>query len=136
MKIDDKKVFKRGIKTFYRGISLRSRWEIFVTKLFMYSDINFMYEPQRFQLTPNLSYIPDFYVPQYNKWVEVKGSLSTKDVVKMKIFSHSYNLKYLGKEELRIITGKKSLGFLSSPSIVDYIPSKDEIERFKKFLAD
>lgn len=128
-----KRVFKKGTETVYRGIKYRSRWEVYVAKLLLYSDVSFMYEPKRFFLTRTLSYLPDFYIPTHGFYIEVKGSLSKKDKIVLSIFSKTHRLKYLGKKELCAISGK-SAAFLSSPQMKEYIPTKDEVSRFKRFL--
>lgn len=128
-----RRVYKRGSATVYRGINYRSRWEVYVAKLLLYSDITFQYEPQRFFLTNRLSYLPDFYVPSLGVYIEVKGSLSRKDMWLLHLFSKSYKLLYLGKDELKKIHGKPISG-LSSKDIINYVPTKDEIYRFRCVL--
>jgi hypothetical protein len=128
-----KRVFKKGSETTYRGIKYRSRWEVYVAKLLLYGDIYFMYEPRRFFFSKSLSYLPDFYLPSYGTYVEVKGSLSKKDKLLLSIFTRTHKLKYLGKKELMQIS-RRSAAFLSSPDMKEYVPSKSEVERFKRFL--
>ena len=127
------RVFKKGTETVYRGIKYRSRWEVYVAKLLLYSDVYFLYEPQRFFLTRTLSYLPDFYIPSHGLYIEVKGSLSKKDKILLSIFSQSHRLKYLGKKELCAISGRP-VSFLSSPKMKEYTPTKEEVKRFKRFL--
>lgn len=128
-----KRVYKRGIETVYRGTKYRSRWEVYVAKLLLYSDITFQYEPQRFFLTNRLSYLPDFYIPSLGIYIEVKGSLSRKDMWLLGLFSQSYKLLYLGKEELKKIHGGP-LTALSSKDIINYVPTKEELYRFRNAI--
>jgi len=124
---------KKGTLTEYRGIKYRSKWEVYIAKLFLYSDIRTIYEPKRFFLTKTLSYLPDFYLPDYNFYVEVKGLLSKKDSVLLSIFSGFEKIIYLGKNEITLIHGK-SASELSRIDIVKYIPTKLEIFRFKELI--
>jgi len=62
-----------GIKTVYKGIEMRSKLE---TKVAMFLDalgIEWQYEPKRFLLSNGTTYIPDFYLPKHDMWLEVKG---------------------------------------------------------------
>lgn len=128
------KTYKRGSKTIYRGIKYRSRWEVYTAKLLLYGDIYFLYEPRRFYFSKFLSYLPDFYIPSYGTYLEVKGSLSKKDRIVLTLFSQTHRLKYLGKEEFSRISGRGT-SFMSLPNVVDYVPKYHEVERFKEFLS-
>jgi hypothetical protein len=127
------RIYKKGIKSVYRGVTYRSRWEVYVSKLLLYSDIQFKYEPQRFFLTQTISYLPDFYIPTLGIYLEVKGSLSKKDRIIISLFSRTHKLIYLGKEELEYISGRKS-SFLSSPEILLYSPTTEEVTRFRRVI--
>ena len=129
------RVFKKGVSCTYRGIKFRSRWELYTSKLLLYSDTPFKYEPQRFFLTNTISVLPDFYIPHLDLWIEVKGSYSKKDMIIKSLFSKTHRIIYLGKKELEFISGKKS-SFLSSPNMLTYSPSADEIKRFKKMVLE
>lgn len=129
----EKGVFKSGKETVYRGITYRSRWEVYTSKLLYNADIHFLYEPMTFTLPHGIRYIPDFFLPAYKLWFEVKGSLSKKDELKIYYFSRSHKLLYLGKDELEHISGR-NISFLSSPNIIEYQPLSDEVERFKRLI--
>lgn len=126
-------VFKQGVRTAFRGVAYRSRWEVYVAKLLVGAGIPFKYEPQRYQLTGELSYLPDFYLPTYRVFMECKGSLSALDAEKMYLFSKQHELLYLGKNELEYISGKNT-SFISSPEVVNYVPTEDEVWRFRGLL--
>lgn len=79
----------KGIWTFYDGpkgqINMRSQSEaIFAQKLDQY-DIDWQYEPQRFDLGWS-TYCPDFHLPAQDTWVEVKGHLTELAARKMRDF--------------------------------------------------
>lgn len=124
---------KQGTVTEYRGIKYRSKWEVYFAKLLLYSDIRNIYEPKRFFLTKTLSYLPDFYLPDYNVYVEVKGVLSQKDRIILESFSEVENVIYFGKKQLSYIY-EKPASKLSKLDIIRYNPSKREVARFKELL--
>lgn len=126
---------KRGTVTKYRGIKYRSKWEVYIAKLLLYSDIAFLYEPQRFQLAPSLSYLPDFYIPSKGFFMEVKGVLNNKDKILLKLFSRQYRVIYLGRNQLDYLHNEGANN-LSRIDIVNYVPTDGEVQRFKEFLDD
>ena len=54
------------------GHFVRSTWEANFARVLNYLIIKYQYEPKRFQ-TPYGSYCPDFYIPKWNLYIEVKG---------------------------------------------------------------
>lgn len=56
----------------YNGIRYRSNYEVSVAKFFDDNNINFMYEPYTFKVSDDF-YTPDFYVSEFDCFVEVKG---------------------------------------------------------------
>lgn len=62
----------RAIPTRYQGYSFRSRlearWAVFFDSL----GIRWDYEPEGFDLGNGLKYLPDFWLPDWGIWVEVK----------------------------------------------------------------
>lgn len=121
--------------TVYRGIQYRSRWEVLVAKLLLYSGIEFKYEPRRFFLSPKVSYLPDFYIPELQAYIEVKGWLLDKDKVKIAMFQAKVTSRfiYLGKEELEVIFGD-SAAKISKLDFDTYVPSSGEIIRFRQAI--
>lgn len=128
-----RKSFKQGTATVYRGVKYRSKWEVYVAKLLLYSDIRSLYEPRRFFLTASLSYLPDFYLPEQQVYLEVKGVLSYKDKLLLDIFSENEKVIYLGKTQLGHVHGKPASA-LSRLDIAKYVPNKSEVRRFKELL--
>ena len=59
------------------NISFRSEWERNVARLLNHLGIKWLYEPKRFYLTKELTYLPDFQLLSTNpwncQWLEVKG---------------------------------------------------------------
>ena len=73
----------KAIETNYRGYRFRSRLEARWAVFFDALGIRYEYEPQGFQVRPFYEedgcgpwlYLPDFYLPDFGTWVEVKGTL-------------------------------------------------------------
>lgn len=62
-----------GKKTTYKKIIMRSRFE---TKIAYFLDclkIKWEYEPKCFLLSEGMYYLPDFFLPELNMWIEAKG---------------------------------------------------------------
>ena len=98
----------------------RSSWEANIARILNYYNIKWEYEIKRFDFSNEyegvLSYQPDFYLPEYNIWIEVKGWMDEKSKERLKLFSQYYpkenkNLflidsntySYLSKNYLNII---------------------------------
>ena len=68
----------KAIETRYAGYRFRSRlearWAIYLDKL----GIKFMYELQGYEVFPGVWYLPDFYLPQWDCYAEVKPTELTK----------------------------------------------------------
>ena len=47
--------------------------------------ISWLYEPRRFRLSMG-TYTPDFYLPEFDIWLEVKGYMRPKEMEKIKAF--------------------------------------------------
>lgn len=79
----------RAIQTRYAGCHFRSRLEARWAVFFDAAHIRWEYEPERFAILNrsmeemqrglNTSYLPDFYLPDFGTWAEVKGSKSGID---------------------------------------------------------
>jgi hypothetical protein len=63
--------------TKYNGITYRSRSEARWAVFFDTMHIDAAYEPEGFHLPSGVCYLPDFYLPQYDAFVEIKGILES-----------------------------------------------------------
>ena len=63
----------KPIETVYNGYRFRSRlearWAVFFTAL----DIEWQYEPEGLELSDGTRWLPDFYLPDFDTYVEVKA---------------------------------------------------------------
>jgi hypothetical protein len=65
----------RAIQTKYAGYHFRSRlearWAVFFDRL----EIKWEYEKQGYNLPYSGNYLPDFWLPEYKQWIEIKGAI-------------------------------------------------------------
>lgn len=69
----------RPLETVYNGYRFRSRLEARWAVFFETVGIEYRYESQDHVLRDGTRYLPDFYLPQYQIWVEIKGQAPTED---------------------------------------------------------
>jgi hypothetical protein len=64
----------KAMEVLYSGKVFRSRlearWAVFLDLL----GVNWDYEPCHYEVGPDLYYLPDFYLPDQQAWLEVKGA--------------------------------------------------------------
>lgn len=63
----------KAIETRYKGYRFRSRLEARWAVFFDAMGLRWEYEPEGFDLGEAGWYLPDFYLPEFNAWVEIKG---------------------------------------------------------------
>lgn len=80
-----------AIETSYDGFRFRSRLEARWAVFFDTAEIEFHYEPQGFKIPESVvtgwsaaivNYLPDFFLPDLNLWVECKASWTPKEKAK------------------------------------------------------
>ena len=75
------------------NMEFRSNWEIELAELMTELGINWEFEPERFYFRGEKeSYLPDFFLPDHNCWIEVKGYMDKRSLRRVKLFK-----KYHGK---------------------------------------
>lgn len=67
----------KPIETVYRGYRFRSRLEARWGVCFDALGLEWQYEPEGFDLGESGYYLPDFYLPDDNLWIEVKPDLNS-----------------------------------------------------------
>ena len=77
------------------GHYVRSSWEANYCRFLKWFGINYEYEPTRFALSSNESYLPDFYLPELDLYKEVKGYMDNDSERKIKYFAKDYPEKRL-----------------------------------------
>lgn len=78
-------------------ILMRSSWEVVFARWLDSHGEPWLYEPRVFMLAKATRYVPDFFLPQRDIWVEVKGLVSTRSERKMNIFRQTHRLVLVGK---------------------------------------
>jgi hypothetical protein len=102
---------KAGIrKDISDKIYFYSRWEANYARLQNYLGVEWEYEPKTFDLGSQ-SYTPDFYLPKFNKYIEVKNFLWKYSKIRDEKFRKLYpkiKLKLLLKEDYLKLENKYS----------------------------
>lgn len=71
----------KAIETKYKGYRFRSRLEARWAVFFDALGIEWEYELEGFQFDNGIRYLPDFYLPDLDLWVEIKGQPPTASEV-------------------------------------------------------
>lgn len=89
---------KGGKRADLNNIYFRSAWEANIARYYNYLGVKWEYEPKTFifkNITRgSVSYTPDFYLPEEDKWIEVKGWMDGKSKTKLKRFKNQYPEEY------------------------------------------
>lgn len=67
----------KAIETRYNGYRFRSRLEARWAVFFDTLEIPYVYEPEGFELDEAGRYLPDFFLPEENCWIEIKPTYPT-----------------------------------------------------------
>ena len=92
-----------GKRIRYKGILMRSTWEVKYAKYLDKNDIKWQYESKTFDLD-NTTYTPDFYLPETDTYIEIKGRWRDDAKKKFKKFQKKYysmNIILLTEKELK-----------------------------------
>ena len=96
-------IIKNGKK-----IRMRSGYEVMYAEILNDRGIEWQYEPEIFKLTDSCRYTPDFYLPEYDEWVEVKGWFTDKAKNKCALFKElGYKLGMIFIEDLNSLHSMK-----------------------------
>jgi hypothetical protein len=75
-------------------VCFRSSWEANIARWLTHLGVRWQYEPTVFQFVPEvggtLSYTPDFYLPDEDRYIEVKGWWDTKSRLRMQKMIEQY----------------------------------------------
>lgn len=105
-----KKAYKEGLRYFseQENRMFRSTWEVELAELLTSLGITYEYEPTRFYYKAHKeSYLPDFYLPDYETYIEVKGYMDRRSQKRCNLFrkyqGSEYGFILYEKEERKII---------------------------------
>ena len=84
-------------------IWMRSSWEIAYAKYLDSINELWYYEIESYFLSNGITYCPDFFLPRLNKFIEIKGWMSSEGQNKIDLFLQEYpwDLEILRKEDLK-----------------------------------
>jgi len=102
-KVIEGKIGYHGKHITYRGSCLKSGWEEAYAKYLDKNNVKWEYESKTFDLG-NTAYTPDFYLPDTNEYIEIKGWWRKDAETKFNLFAYQYptiNMQVLTKMELR-----------------------------------
>lgn len=85
------------------GINVRSPWEAKVCDILTDFGIKWDYEPQAFDMGKLGVYIPDLYLPDFDKWIEVKGWWRNKAKAKYEKFAKTHSSILIMAKQYHVI---------------------------------
>ncbi|PEZ87921.1 hypothetical protein CN376_22845 [Bacillus cereus] len=111
-----KKAYKNGLR-FYsekEAMMFRSTWEVELAELLTSLGIIYEYEPQRFYYKDHCeSYLPDYYLPEYDTFIEVKGYMDKRSLKRCNLFRKyqgaTYGFLLYEKEERELVLNEPAL---------------------------
>ena len=117
----------RSKKYYYDNISFDSIWEVYFYKYIKSLNIEINRCKEKFQYEYNgiHYYIPDFYIPLYDLYIEIKGYSTNKDIAKWNQFNKKLNI-YFGHN-------LKDLGI---QEFLDYNETNDRIKKYENSIPD
>ena len=99
----------KPIETLYNGYRFRSRLEARWAVFFDAAGIKYEYEPEGFEVD-GVRYLPDFYLPEAKRWIEIKGKkLSKEELEKCSLFCESQDKEGI---KFTIFMGQPSDGLI------------------------
>lgn len=124
--VESRKFFSAKLDMYFR-----SSWEVELAEILTELGIAFEFEPERFFFdVEKESYLPDFYLTEYNVWIEVKGYMDKRSEKRCKLFK-----KHLGAETGFFLYMKEERELiLKSPELLfTYIEiAQEEHERVRR----
>jgi hypothetical protein len=97
------KLPSHGKKIKYKGIWMRSSWEVAYAKWLDEKEVKWQYESETFNLG-KCTYTPDFYLPETDTYIEIKGWWRDNAKKKFNLFKKLYLFKkitVLQKQDLK-----------------------------------
>jgi hypothetical protein len=93
----------------YKGpngrIIMRASWELAVAHHFDRNKVDWRYEPVWFTLQPGCRYLPDFYLPASDEWLEVKGYVTEAFLRKKDLFQQGHRLTVIDGSSIERFLG-------------------------------
>lgn len=97
------KISKHGTWGTYKNIKMRSSWEIKFAQFLDLSGYAWKYEPKAFDLGAS-TYTPDFYLPEFDVYIEIKGFWRNDAIYKFSKFLKLYkNINIIVMDRLGLL---------------------------------
>ena len=95
--------YTRGRGGYRRDLNhyVRSSWEANYARVLLHEGVQYEYEKKTFQMSDGSTYTPDFYIPERDTYVEVKGWWTKSARLKVEKFRHEFpqlKLEILGPD--------------------------------------
>jgi hypothetical protein len=90
----------------YNGNTFRSGFELMLAMCLEFKKIDFQFEPKCFKLEIDnkiARYTPDFYLPQYDLWLETKGYTWNNSMDKYEKFSCDHKCRIIDKNDIGLL---------------------------------
>ena len=101
-----------------KKVKMRSGYEVMYAKHLTQNNIEWQYEPKLFKLKDGMRYTPDFYLPESNEWIDVKGQITEKHKLKHNLFKKAgHNLRLVFIEEIEFLSGERYVKFKNNWTI-------------------
>ena len=79
---------------------MRSGWEVKVANYLTDNAVDWYYEYEWLEINDGTRYLPDFFVPKENLYIEVKGRKKSVDMYKLELAMKKYKIELWDGEEL------------------------------------
>lgn len=83
----------KAIETTYNGYKFRSRLEARWAVFFDALGIKYEYEPEGFEFEGGKRYLPDFFIREWDCWVEIKPEIPILSIIKSGLRGGRYSVK-------------------------------------------
>lgn len=114
----------KAIDTQYKNHLFRSRLEARWAVYFDAENISWQYEPEGFILDNGMMYLPDFYLPEFDCFAEVKPKQFT-EIEFIKASSLSFPCVLLDTPAPSVTTGYFATGIFENSTYSDYLHGDD-----------
>jgi len=78
----------------YKNIKMRSSWEVAFARYLDAEELTWEYEKHSFTFKNGKTYIPDFYIKEHNKFIEIKSFCFRDSKEKTETFKEEFDVNY------------------------------------------
>jgi hypothetical protein len=125
----------KSLPTYYKGITFRSRLEARWAIVFDELNIAWEYEPEPLSLDfcgSRINYLPDFYLPKVDCFVEVKGHLDDLEFVRLMRIAAAITAPKGGRPHEN---GGRPFVVLGNLGNKNYLPTPNQLTSYKGLIS-